>query len=86
MGMGNRQGSGHDVEDESGSLDVIHNVNSGQQFKFGNKEELAINNQSDGQEPQQHVAEDDNEDLHSLVEEGGYKSNGVDDVDYNSQH
>lgn len=29
MGMGNRQGSGHDVEDESGSLDVIHNINSG---------------------------------------------------------
>jgi len=23
MGMGNRQGSGHDVEDESGSLDVV---------------------------------------------------------------
>lgn len=23
MGMGNRQGSGHDVEDESGSLDVL---------------------------------------------------------------
>jgi len=22
MGMGNRQGSGHDLEDESGSLDV----------------------------------------------------------------
>ncbi len=48
MGMGNRQGSGHDVEDESGSLDVIHNVNSGQQFKFGQKDETAINNQSDG--------------------------------------
>lgn len=47
MGMGNRQGSGHDVEDESGSLDQqqqqqqVVQSSSGQQnttkfgFKFG---------------------------------------------------
>lgn len=33
MGMGNRQGSGHNVEDESGSLDVIAQ-NSGQHSKL----------------------------------------------------
>lgn len=50
MGMGNRQGSGHDVEDESGSLDVVPQNAGGQQqqkhnYSFRKTEEVA-NNQS----------------------------------------
>lgn len=46
MGMGNRQGSGHEVEDESGSLDVVAQSSNQIQncYKFGGKQREEVAN------------------------------------------